>query len=298
MQAEIETRQAAIEKIIDSAPEKGAWSDARIAERTRLLNTLKRLEELRTTSAKELPAKLAQEEAVRRIADRAARRAGRAFPLACTVCPSLAADDALHTLVLICMFVLVATVLKSISRFGTRSWCREIGNQVSLDLRNMFFRQVLRLDMAHFTEQGRGDLMNRCTADLGSVGQGVQRVFGQALLEPLKMVACLSIAAYVSWQLLLITIIIAPIAGYTIHWLGKALKRTHKQAMQELSSIFETLGETLGGIKLIKGFTMEPGEQREVSRVVEEALPPANEDRHLQLAGEPAHRDAGSRHGD
>ena len=100
--------------------------------------------------------------------------------------------------------------------------------------------------MAHFTEQGRGDLMNRCTSDLGSVGQGVQRVFGQALLEPLKMIVCLGIAAYVSWQLLLLTIIIAPLAGYTIHWLGKALKRTHKQAMQELSSIFETLSETLG----------------------------------------------------
>jgi ATP-binding cassette subfamily B protein/subfamily B ATP-binding cassette protein MsbA len=103
--------------------------------------------------------------------------------------------------------------------------------------------------------------MNRCTSDVGCVGQGVQRVYGQALLEPLKMVVCLSIAAWVSWQLLLITIISAPLAGYTIHWLGKALKRTHKQAMQELSLIFDTLSETLSGIKAIKAFTMEPAEQ-------------------------------------
>src|SRR5688572_24416476 len=39
VQAEIEARQEAIERIIASAPEKGAWSDARIAERTRQLNT-------------------------------------------------------------------------------------------------------------------------------------------------------------------------------------------------------------------------------------------------------------------
>jgi len=90
----------------------------------------------------------------------------------------------------------------------------------------------------------------------------VQRVFGQALLEPLKMIVCLAIAAWISWQLLLLTVIIAPLAGYTIHWLGKALKRTHKQAMQELSLIFETLGETLSGMKLIKAFTMEAGEQQ------------------------------------
>jgi ABC-type multidrug transport system fused ATPase/permease subunit len=103
--------------------------------------------------------------------------------------------------------------------------------------------------------------MNRCTGDLGSVGQGVQRVFGQAVLEPLKMFVCLAIAAWVSWQLLLLTIIIAPLAGYTIHWLGKALKRTHKQAMQEASVILETLSETLGGMKLVKAFTMEQSER-------------------------------------
>ena len=46
---------------------------------------------------------------------------------------------------------------------------------------------------------------------------------------------------------MLLTILIAPLAGYTIYWLGRALKRTHRRAMQELSSIYETLAETLGG---------------------------------------------------
>ena len=120
--------------------------------------------------------------------------------------------------------------------------------------------------MANFTESGRGDLMNRCTTDLNSISAGVQRLFGQALLEPLKVIVCLSIAAYISWQLLLLTIFIAPLAGYSIHWLGKALKRTHKKAMQELSMIYETLSETLGGIKLIKAFTMEPAEHNKFEK--------------------------------
>jgi ATP-binding cassette, subfamily B, bacterial MsbA len=109
-----------------------------------------------------------------------------------------------------------------------------LGYIVGYDLRMDFYRQVLRLDMASFTERGRGDLMNRCTTDLTSVSQGVQRLFGQALLEPLKVVVCLGIAAWVSWRLLLLTIIIAPVAGYLINWLGRALKRTHRRAMQEL----------------------------------------------------------------
>jgi subfamily B ATP-binding cassette protein MsbA len=260
VQGEIEKRQQAIEQIIDSAPDKGSWSDARIAERTRQLNMLQRLETLRTASPKDLPGKLAAEEkeALHQIElhQERAERYGWIAPYAHRWLPTTPFD----TLVLVCVFVFVATVLKSIFKIWNSVLVSRIGNQVSLDLRNDFYRQILRLDMAHFTEQGRGDLMNRCTGDLGSVGQGVQRVFGQAVLEPLKMVVCLSIAAYVSWQLLLLTIIIAPVAGYTIHWLGKALKRTHKQAMQEASLILETLSETLGGIKLIKSFTMERSE--------------------------------------
>jgi ATP-binding cassette, subfamily B, bacterial MsbA len=261
VQREIKRRQNEIEQVIASGPEKTEWSDARIAERTRLLNTLKRLEALRTASPKELRGRLSDEEKhalsqIKLYESRAARYRAIA-PYAHRWLPT----TPFTTLVLICFVVMVATIFKSVFKIWNSVLVSRIGNQVSLDLRNSFYRQVLRLDMAHFTEQGRGDLMNRCTSDLGTVGQGVQRVFGQALMEPLKMVVCLAIAAYVSWQMLLITIIIAPLAGYTIHWLGKALKRTHKRAMQELSSIFESLNETLSGMKLIKTFTMEPNEQ-------------------------------------
>src|SRR3954464_8779193 len=165
------------------------------------------------------------------------------------------------TLLVVCQIVVLCTLVKGLSRVWNAISVSRLGGLIGYDLRNNFYRRVLRLDMASFTETGRGDLMNRCTTDLNSITLGVQRIFGQALLEPLKVIVCLSIAAWISWRLLLLTIIIAPLAGYSIHWLGKALKRTHKKAMQELSSIYETLAETMGAIKLIKAFTMESAEQ-------------------------------------
>ncbi len=266
IQAEIGKRQAAIEKLIAEAPEKGSWSDTQVAQRTRLLNMLKRLEDLRTASAKELRLKLAVEKEYTETQIKLHQQRVARFRLVAPYVHRWLPTTPFKTLVLICVGVLLAMLLKAMFRIWNSILVSQIGNQVSLDLRNMFYRQVLQLDMAHFTEQGRGDLMNRCTSDLGTVGQGVQRVFGQALLEPLKMLACLLGAALVSWQLLLITIIAAPVAGYTIHWLGKSLKRTHKRAMQELSSIFESLSETLSGIKAIKAFTMEPAEQAKFER--------------------------------
>jgi ATP-binding cassette subfamily B protein/subfamily B ATP-binding cassette protein MsbA len=137
--------------------------------------------------------------------------------------------------------VIVVTVVKGLFRIWNGIAVARLGCQIGYDLREQFYSKVLRLDMSNFTEAGRGDIMNRCTTDLNSIGSGVQRLFGQALLEPLEVLVCLGIAAFISWQLLLLTLLIAPVAGYSIHWLGKALKRTHKKAMQELSVIYETL---------------------------------------------------------
>jgi ATP-binding cassette, subfamily B, bacterial MsbA len=260
IQAEIKLRRAELAAHVqDSA---GEWNDVQIAEKTRLQHFIVQLEKIEKLPPDELAYNIHSEadDAREKIADYQ-KRAGRLAWIAPAAHRWLPTTP-FSTLVLICFAVLIGTLLKGVFRIWNQVLVARLGNTVAHDLRMQFYAHVLRLDLASFTERGRGDLMNRCTSDLSAVSNGVQRAFGQAMLEPLKTIVCFVIAAYVSWQLLLLTIVIAPVAGYTIHWLGKALKRTHRYVMQELSSIFETLTETLSGIKLIKAFTMESAEQK------------------------------------
>lgn len=256
---EIERRRAELEAHKEKS--KLTWDDVQIAEKTRIENDIKHLETLAKTPDDKLAGKVEREirstkEHIIVYSKREARFQWIA-PAAHRWLPTTPFD----TLLVVCAFVLVMTLLKSMFRVWNSIAVSRLGSLIGYDLRMEFYRTVLRLDMANFTESGRGDLMNRCTTDLNSITQGVQRLFGQALLEPLKVAVCFSIAAWISWRLLLLTILFAPAAGYSIHWLGKSLKRTHKKAMQELSFIYERLSETLGGIKLIKAFTMEPMER-------------------------------------
>jgi ATP-binding cassette, subfamily B, bacterial MsbA len=257
---EIRHRQQDLADHVDRSAD--SWNDVQIAERTRLTNFIARLERLEKLPPNKVVPRVGREireaEQHRHVYSERAERFRWIAPAAHSWMPT----TPFRTLMVVCLFVLFCTVMKGFFRVWNGIVVARLGNIVGYDLRNDFYSKVLRLDMANFTEAGRGDLMNRCTSDLNSIGQGVQRLFGQALLEPLKMVVCFSIAAiWVSWQLLLLTCVIAPLAIYSIHWLGKALKRTHRRAMQELSSIYETLAETLGGVKLIKAFTMEDSER-------------------------------------
>jgi len=262
IRAEIAARQAELAAHIKHIKESdGNWDDVQIAEKTRLANDIKHLESIANLPADRIAAKVAQEIGEAKDNEKAYSARVTRFNWIAPAAHRWMPNTPFGTLLVVCLFVVICTLVKGFFRVWNSIVVSRLGNLVGYDLRMDFYRQVLRLDMANFTESGRGDLMNRCTTDLNAISQGVQRLFGQALLEPLKVFVCLGFAAYISWQLLLLTIITAPVAGYSIHWLGKALKRTHRKAMQELSSIYETLSETLGGIKLIKAFTMEPAER-------------------------------------
>jgi ATP-binding cassette subfamily B protein/subfamily B ATP-binding cassette protein MsbA len=246
------------------------WNDVQIAEKTRLENRIEQLVSLQTLPPADVVPSIEQEIRETKhhihVYNQRAERFRWIAPAAHRWMPT----TPFRTLLVVCLFVLVCTIIKGLVRVWNGIVVARLGHVVGYDLRVEFYRQVLRLDMANFTEAGRGDLMNRCSSDLNSISQGVHRLFGQALLEPLKMLVCFGIAAWVSWRLLLLTIVIAPLTFYSIHYLGRALKRTHRRAMQELSSIYETLTETLGGIKLIKAFTMEPAEQSRFQKSAKE----------------------------
>jgi ATP-binding cassette, subfamily B, bacterial MsbA len=165
------------------------------------------------------------------------------------------------TLAMVCVVVLVATVVRGIFRVINEVLVARLASRVGYQLRKQYYGHLLELDLRSFASSERGDLMSRCTNDINAVSQGMRAVFGKALLEPFKMVACLMVAAWISWQLLLLTLIVVPLSFYMIHLLAKALRSAHRRALEELSTVLENLTETLSGMKLIKAFNKETMEE-------------------------------------
>jgi subfamily B ATP-binding cassette protein MsbA len=168
---------------------------------------------------------------------------------------------AFKTLVWVCVGLLVGTLLKSGFRIAGAYYTGRICALVTLDLRKEFYRRTLRLDLATFRQTTTGDLLNRFTTDVNTAANGVQNVFGMVICEPMKIVVCLAGAAWVSWQLLLLTMVSAPLAGYAIGRLARGLKRANRRAIEEMSTVYDRLEETFDGFKVIKAFTRESRER-------------------------------------
>lgn len=170
--------------------------------------------------------------------------------------------DAFLTVVVIAGLLLASTIVKCILLIANSMLVARMVQLSTFDLTKQFYRHTLRMDLANFSAEGASDLMSRFTYDMECLGNGLRELFGKFVREPLKMIACLIGAAWISWQLLILSMVMAPIAGLTINALSKALKRANRRAMEEMSQIYNTLDETLQGIKVVKAFTMERHERR------------------------------------
>jgi len=171
-------------------------------------------------------------------------------------------DSSFQMFVLVMGLLLLGTLVKDVFLVANNVFVARLAQQATFDLRKLFYRRTLRMDLATFNEDGTADLMSRFTNDMTKVAAGVEALFGKMVREPAKMIVCLVLAAMISWQLLLLSLVIAPLAGCVIGWLAKTLKRVNRRAMEEMSTLYTTLEETFRSIKIVKAFTNERQERK------------------------------------
>ena len=252
-------------KIVFSGQSLDVWIDSEIESAQRDLR--KELAEIERLT-RQLPGASPDEERMIRSSLRSAKYRANAAENAGAryswgkeyVAPRLPKDP-FQTLVLLIGFLLLGTVLKSLFVIANSILVTRLAQLGTYELRNLFFRRTLRLDIATFGNEGVTDLMARFTHDSQNVAVGLKALLGKMVREPLQMMGCLVGAALISWRLLLLSLVIAPLAAILIRWLARMLKRANRRAMEEMARLYTTLEEALRGIKIVKSFTMERRER-------------------------------------
>lgn len=168
-----------------------------------------------------------------------------------------------RVIVLVMGLLLVGTLVKDFFLIVNNILVARLAQRATFDLRKLFYRRTLRMDLATFSEDGTADLMSRFTNDMNQVAVGLESLFGRLIVEPLKMIVCLAGAGWICWRLLLLSLVIAPLAGYLVRWLARTLKRANRRAMEEVAVIYTTLEETFRSIKIVKAFTNERQERKQ-----------------------------------
>jgi ABC-type multidrug transport system fused ATPase/permease subunit len=171
-------------------------------------------------------------------------------------------NDSFKTLVLLVAFVIVGVAVKGLFMFFQEILVARVMQLTLFDLRNLFFRRTMKMDLASFSDQGSAELMARFTNDMESFGQGLSTLLTKMTREPLRIVTCMGGALYFNWRLTCFAMILVPISAVTTYRVGRIMKRAVRRSLESMSTIYKILQESFQGIKVVKAYTMERQERR------------------------------------
>ncbi len=166
-------------------------------------------------------------------------------------------EGPLAALVFICIASIVIFFLKNLFRYAAMYVLAYLRTGMVKDIQDKLYLKTLDLPLGYFSEARKGDLLARMTSDVKEVENSIINSLEALAREPITIVIVLISMLAISAQLTLFVFIFLPIAGFLISIVGKKLKAQSLEAQKETGVFLSFIEETLGGLKIIKGFNAE-----------------------------------------
>src|ERR1700754_1863731 len=162
--------------------------------------------------------------------------------------------DRSTVLIIMCLTIILATFLKNLFYYWSSYISSPIRSATITLLRNDVYEKILALPIGYFTERRKGDLISRMTNDIYEIESSVVSTLEGLIKDPLTVIGYLTYMIYLSPRLSLFLLILLPVTGFLIGRISRTLKKQSKDASTKLGESLSVLDESLGGIRVIKGF--------------------------------------------
>ena len=120
----------------------------------------------------------------------------------------------------------------------------------------------MNLSLNELGDMKSGGIISRLSGDVDSVGGLIQ----QALISPgvalIRVVGTVTVLLILSWRLAVAALIAMPILGFTSYLWSKCVRPVYRSIREDRSLVDGRVGETFGGIRVVRAFRREMREQK------------------------------------
>ena len=173
------------------------------------------------------------------------------------------------TLLFLCLFLCVMTVLKTACYFGAAAVMIPIRTGVVRDMRMKIYNKILSLPIGYFSQERKGDIIARMSGDVQEIENSVTGVLDMFIKNPILIIGYFAAMLIISWQLTLFTIVFAPLMLWLMGAIGRKLKEQSLEAQALWSDTMSQVDETLGGLRVIKAFLAEKKMGKRFFKIIE-----------------------------
>lgn len=160
-------------------------------------------------------------------------------------------------LVVMGSMLILMTMLKTAGYFASSAVMVPLRTGIVRDIRLEVYNKVLRLPLSFFSEERKGDIIARMTADVQVVENSLTSSIDMLIRNPITLAIYFFTLFAVSWQLTLFVLLVLPFAGWIMGIVSRKLKSQSIAAQGQYGDIMAQLDETLGGLRIIKAFIAE-----------------------------------------
>jgi subfamily B ATP-binding cassette protein MsbA len=157
----------------------------------------------------------------------------------------------------VCGVIIASVFFSNVFRYLGGRLLTQVRARVVQNLRSTLYNRILDLELGYFSNERKGDLMSRLTNDVHEVEISVVNTLTAAFKEPLTIIVFFVILFNMSAHLTVFTLVLLPISGGIIASVAKRLRRQAAQSQSTLGSMLSVIDETLGSIRVIKGFNAQ-----------------------------------------
>jgi ABC-type multidrug transport system fused ATPase/permease subunit len=160
-------------------------------------------------------------------------------------------------LIWVCELIAVVFLLKNVFRYFAIVLMGPVRKGVVTDIRSAIFDKLLVLPLSFFSDERKGDLMGRITADVVEVEGSILQIIETIIKEPFVVIISLVTVFSINTKLALFTLGPVLVIVLLVGAIGRTLKKKSLDVQNKLGDTLSIIDEAISGLRIIQAFNAE-----------------------------------------
>jgi len=160
----------------------------------------------------------------------------------------------------------ISTLVQGATSFVLSQILGVAAQRAITEMRKRVQAHIERLPISYFDSTQSGQLISRIMNDAEGIRNLVGTGLGQIIGSVVTAVIAIGVLLYLNWQLTIATIIVLLIFGGALFYAFKVLRPVFRERGEITALVTGRLGESLGGIRIVKAYTAEKREELSFAR--------------------------------
>jgi ATP-binding cassette subfamily B multidrug efflux pump len=159
--------------------------------------------------------------------------------------------------------IVLAAILGGAAKFGMRQIMNSASRKIECDIRDDFFRHLLRLDASFFAETRTGDLMSRATNDTLAVRMAAGPAVMYAVNTAVSFMFSVALMLWISPRLTLVALIPMLVLPPIVLGFGTIIHTRFEEIQEQFSTLSTMVQENLTGTRIVRAYAQEGAQEQQ-----------------------------------